>query len=482
MGTPSRASQAHQLPKAVDVLIVGAGPHGLAMASRLLLGEKALQDCTNTYREVKDVKAHLTTTRKASGPAFAVVDADGAWMKRWKHQFEALGIEYLRSNDGMHPDAFASSTLAVWASMNQRQDFLTLSNLPIDFHGNFKAPSNELMLDFCSHLVQLGSLEDQLWQAHAESLEPCQAGVKVTVSTRNGEESILAKHVVLARGPTWCRQWPSFYKALDAEACAQLYHAWDLFDDPDRMRSLSGHGVIVGGGLTSAHLCAQLATKGRIDLLLRRERLVKQYDLDLSWMRTGPDARRVLRQDFEKASVEQRMATNKAVRDGGSITPELNLMLSKLEAQDLVEVHELTEIVSASWDGCWTLTLNTDEVVRADYLICATGTHVDICADPLLANLQTLHPLRLVGGLPVLTEHLQWGELPIHLMGNAAAIELGPDAVNMSGALRGAYRIWHGFTSGLTHKSSKKKTSQREKRKTLLANFHWSDTGEVRHN
>merc|ERR1712151_969854 len=134
-------------------------------------------------------------------------------------------------------------------------------------------------------------------------------------------------------------------------------------------------------------------------------------------------------------------------------------MLSKLEAEGLVQVHEFTEIVSASWDRCWSLTLSTDEVITADYLICATGTHVDISADPLLANLQTIHPLRLVGDLPALSEHLQWGELPIHLMGNLAALELGPDAVNMSGALRGAYRIW----PALAPKGSKKKGSAKRR-------------------
>jgi len=450
-----RARRAHQLPNAVDVLIVGAGPHGLAMASRMLLGERALQDCTNTYRDSKDVKEHLSTTRKASCQTFAVVDANGGWMQRWKHQFEALGIEHLRSHDGMHPDAFASSTLAVWATMNQRFDFHTLGSFPGGFHGNFRAPSNALMLDFCSQLVDLGCLEDHLWQAHAQSLEPCQSGVKVTVSTTTGEKSVLAKHVVLARGPTWCRQWPSFHKALDAVARAQVQHAWDLFDDPERIKRISGRGVIVGGGLTSAHLCVQLATKGKIDLLIRRDRRVKQYDLDLAWMKTTPDSRRRLRQKFEQASTEERLETNRSVRDGGSITPELNSMLSKLEAESLIKVHEFTEIAAAVLDDCWTVTLNTGEVITADYLICATGTRIDISTDPLLSNLQTIHPLRLVDGLPVLSERLQWGELPVHLMGNLASLELGPDAVNMSGALRGAYRIW----SALKRKCSKKAPS-----------------------
>mmetsp|Transcript_100666 Transcript_100666/g.307669 ORF Transcript_100666/g.307669 Transcript_100666/m.307669 type:complete len:464 (-) Transcript_100666:437-1828(-) len=437
-----RANKARQLPEAVDVLIVGAGPHGLAMASRMLLGEEALQDCTNTYREVKDIKAHLSTGRNACTRSFAVVDAGGVWMKRWKQQFDVLGIEYLRSNDGMHPDAFASGTLAIWAATNQRLDFRTLTNLPVGFHGHFKAPSTELMLDFCSHLVEIGCLDKHLWQAHVESLEPCQSGVQVKVRTTEGEESVFAKHVVVARGPTWCRRWPAFYTELDAAARGQVHHAWDLIDVPERLQSISGHGVIVGGGLTSAHLCEQLARKGKIDLLIRRGRRVKQYDIDLPWMETLPNGRRVLRQQFEQMPIEQRMATNMSARDGGSITPELNSMLCKLEAEGFVNVHEFTEIASAAWDGCWALTLNTGDVIAADYLICATGTHVDISTDPLLAKLQAVHPLRLAGGLPVLSERLQWGELPIHLMGNHAALELGPDAVNMSGALRGAYRIW----------------------------------------
>merc|ERR1719247_2239361 len=108
---------------------------------------------------------------------------------------------------------------------------------------------------------------------------------------------------------------------------------------------MKGHGVIVGGGLTSAHLCAQLARNGKIDLLIRRDRRVKQYDLDLSWMASTKD-RRQLREKFELASVEERAATNKAVRDGGSITPELNAVLRKLEAEGLLKVHEFTEIVS----------------------------------------------------------------------------------------------------------------------------------------
>merc|ERR1719160_479203 len=152
--------------------------------------------------------------------------------------------------------------------------------------------------------------------------------MKVTIKSGDETQEIIAQHVIVARGPTWRRQWPEFYHSLEAAAMAEIRHAWDLFDNPDQMQGLKGKGVIVGGGLSAAHLCAQLAPRGQIDLLIRRDLRIKQYDLDLFWMGSG---RRDTRREYEKAPVEQRAAMNKAVRDGGSITPELHSVMSKLE-------------------------------------------------------------------------------------------------------------------------------------------------------
>ena len=425
---------------------MGAGPQALAMASRLMLGPEAMADVIppqeSYVRRPKDVRSHLKKLRK-SMDRFAVVDENGKWMERWRNQFKALEISHLRSHEMMHPDAFDHSTLSVWAHANKRNDFLFLENLPKkqSYHGPFVLPSSQMMLDFCKSLVKLGRLDDHLWHARAESMRPSGSGMCVTVKTASGTKDIHAKRVVVARGPTWRRQWPGFYYNLDTAAVAAIYHAWDLFDTPAEMKSLHGRGLIVGGGLTSAHLCAQLAPRGRVDLLLRRDRRVKQYDLGLHWMGTG---RRDCRREYECSPLEKRMAIQKEVRDGGSITPELDAVISDLETKGQVHLHEWTEVVSASFDpstSSWTVALNTNEVLEADYLICATGALVDVASDPLLGTLQEIHPLKLHGGLPVLSESLQWGRLPVHLMGNLAALELGPDAVNMAGAARGALRI-----------------------------------------
>jgi len=341
----------------------------------------------------------------------------------------------------MHPDAFDHSTLPVWAHQTKRDDFLFLEDLPKDkdYHGPYAIPSNKMMIDFCRHLVRFGCLEDLLWHGHVESMCKCESGMKVTIAAADATRQIFAKKVVVARGPTWRRQWPGFYQTLETAALAEVRHAWDLFDNPDQMDTLTGRGVMIGGGLTSAHLCARLASRGEMHLLIRRELQVKQYDLEISWMGTG---RRTHRQEYEKTSIEERAAINRAVRDGGSITPELHAVMSKLMDQGFLKISEMSEVVTASFDeNGWTIVLADDEVLSADYLICASGTSVDVTADPLFADLQKTHPVRIISGLPVLTESLQWGEAPVFVMGNMAALELGPDAVNMNGASRGALRI-----------------------------------------
>jgi len=89
----------------------------------------------------------------------------------------------------------------------------------------------------------------------------------------------------------------------------------------------------------------------------------------------------------------------------------------------------------------WHVITSNGEEMRAQHLWCATGSAVDVHSDPLLQGLLEHHPIGDIGGLPCLTHDLQWGSLPVHFMGNIAALQLGPDAVNLAGALRGSMRI-----------------------------------------
>ena len=45
-------------------------------------------------------------------------------------------------------------------------------------------------------------------------------------------------------------------------------------------------------------------------------------------------------------------------------------------------------------------------------------------------------------GLPDVGQTLRWSEeVPLYLMGGMAGLQLGPDAANLAGGLRGAVRI-----------------------------------------
>ncbi len=65
----------------------------------------------------------------------------------------------------------------------------------------------------------------------------------------------------------------------------------------------------------------------------------------------------------------------------------------------------------------------------ADILWLATGTAVDVMADPLLSQLQTISPTKVVGGYPVLDEAtLAWPGLPLFLLSRSAMLSIGPGA------------------------------------------------------
>ena len=116
------------------------------------------------------------------------------------------------------------------------------------------------------------------------------------------------------------RQWPGFYEALDETERGAIVHAWDIIDRnetealyPKRhwaegsaeVRAVKpGHAVaVIGGGLTSAHLCSLLDARGceDIHLFLRKPYQTKQYDLTLPWM--GSE-RWKSRRDFENLPVK----------------------------------------------------------------------------------------------------------------------------------------------------------------------------------
>ena len=65
-----------------------------------------------------------------------------------------------------------------------------------------------------------------------------------------------------------------------------------------------------------------------------------------------------------------------------------------------------------------------------------------IGTDPLLQQMLAARPIAVHNGFPDVLPTLRWADgVPLYLMGGLAALQLGPDAVNLAGGLRGAVRI-----------------------------------------
>lgn len=65
------------------------------------------------------------------------------------------------------------------------------------------------------------------------------------------------------------------------------------------------------------------------------------------------------------------------------------------------------------------------EPLKADFIVSATGSQLSFSSLPFMRDLSVSHPVREVGGLPVLTEDLQWGrELPFFCVGGYSALQV----------------------------------------------------------
>lgn len=248
--------------------------------------------------------------------------------------------------------------------------------------------------------------------------------------------------------------------------------------------------VVVGGGLTSAQIVVRALEQGydKVILLTRGHLKSKPFDVDLGWV--GRYSNYLKMQFWQNEDVQERLSTLRAARNGGSVTPTYAKVLARLQVLGKVEVRTHTTIASAVYastachdrrcrkeeeeeegkDGKseeeddvvegvdedesddgereWSLELRTStdggnlQTIRADYLCVATGAKIDFGNLPFLQHFQKTHPVRLVGGLPVVTADLEYrSDVPLFVTGAYAGLQIGPAAGNLGGMRDSADRI-----------------------------------------
>lgn len=377
-------------PSTGPTVVIGAGPHGLTIAIRLL--DEGL----------------------AEPDDLVIIDPAGRWLDSWRSAFGRLGIEHLRSPVVHHPHPDPYALL----------NFTREHRRGTELYGRYQAPGTLLFDDFCDEVIDEYELADAVTRGRATGVDP--DGTVTWVDEHGRSMHVEAHRVVIASNPS--------VPAMPDELCGDPtgwrrapVHAGQV--DTNEAVGPGEHVAIVGGGLTAGHLACSAAARGaQVTLLPRRAIVEREFDTDPGWL--GP---RHLQRYLATPCLESRARLAAEARGGGSMPGWMLGRLTMLERSGALTIR----ITPA--DGRAEL----DEVVAGldpDHLWCATGWRTSTSTDPLAGALISATGCTTVGELPALGPRLELPdtEVPIHLVGRAATLRLGPTAGNLAGARRAA--------------------------------------------
>mmetsp|Transcript_17435 Transcript_17435/g.28317 ORF Transcript_17435/g.28317 Transcript_17435/m.28317 type:complete len:602 (+) Transcript_17435:84-1889(+) len=423
-----------------------------------------------------------------------VVDAHGGWMRGWKENFKSLRIETLRSLMNAHTDPFDHRSLEFFAEAKGRgEELVTLPSLSQRdklFKGPYQVPSTAIFNRFHEVLSRAYGIEDAVCTGTVQSINPIQEDeesvtdepifeVKIAFGKNSPHGSptdvrtvrtIYSRRVVFAMGPMFRpleAPWEASLRqelGADHSALRRILHAHQILPFVNKALEVNTNDLmkrvlVVGGGITSAQL-ALLAKKSswckEVTLIQRSKMVPRHFDIDNMWM--GPK-RGKLQEDFWSLDMQERAQRLKEARGGGTIPPETIQELLRCRSTQL-QVKEEVEILEVHWtDGRFHISLDDgSECEPYDMIWLATGAQNHIDHYSALSHLRRILPVSVTNGLPVLNTDLSWrapvGEETtdepiwkqvarerIWCMGALAALELGPDALNLIGARHGSVRV-----------------------------------------
>ncbi|WP_206795178.1 FAD/NAD(P)-binding protein [Amycolatopsis sp. MtRt-6] len=387
---PPAADRGTRPAATAEVVVVGAGPAGLAVTSALW------------HHGVRDV---------------VVIDRDGRPCGRFFDRIDRLGQRVLRSPYEHHPgvEGYRDCELVDFARLHwARLTPVERREIRMSQAGHRSVVPVDVFEAYCAHLAASHHVGERTWRGEVREVLP--AADAVTVHA--GAFTVTARHVVLCLGEER-RPAPDSWWGGGPTPPGTSY--WDE-PVPD-----GGRQIVVGAGLTAAHLITNALSAGREVRWVLRDPGERYQCADVNSTFFRPEGRK----RFDSVGWADRLALMNQFRRA-SIMFEFQPLLRQAEADGRLVVHrgETVARIATGIGGTVTVRLASGRRIAADHAVLALGTAPSI-GDGLL-------PAELVGerdGWPALDERtLVFERAPrVSAVGAATAMVLGPAARNIDG-------------------------------------------------
>ncbi|MDE2937326.1 MAG: NAD(P)-binding domain-containing protein [Chloroflexota bacterium] len=361
--------------KYTDLLIIGAGPYGLAVASYV---RRLGLECTVVGDPMSFWRDHMPAGMRLRSPTSWHLDAIGK-----------LTFERFLQVGGLQPAEVSPISLGLY-------------------------------LEYAEWFREQSGLAVQ--QAYVQNLQHSAGGPYPFAATLDDGTEIGARRVLAATGLSQYRNMPDDLAALLPPG--SYAHTSEYVD----FSPLQGKRCLIVGGRQSAFEWASLINEedgAKIDLVYRHD-TPAFTESDWDWIDELMDRTRESPGWFKGLSPEERDGIYQRLWGEGRL--KLEPWLYPLIQGDNVHLWPNTRITGGhqNSDGAVSVDLDNGQSLVVDQVILATGYRVELAREPYLRDTTIVESLDVEEGYPVLDDRFQSSIPGLYFTGQTATRDFGP--------------------------------------------------------